>query len=92
MGLRRLKIWRWMIEEFIGKLGEYADDFDLEAWIRDCDDHETRVIQGDWWDYWLPVFEAEVRRRALPVAATFSGKTTTRLAAALANIAAAEKP
>lgn len=80
-----------MIEDFIEKLGNYSADFDLDAWIHSQDERETRVIQGDWWDYWLPAFEAEVRRRGLPIAsAPQLGKTTTRLATALANIKAAE--
>jgi len=93
MGLRRLKIWRWMIEEFISRLGTYADEFDIDVWIRDRDEQETRVIQSDgWWEYWLSAFDAEVRRRGLPIVATPQlAKTTTRLAAALANIKAAEK-
>lgn len=85
MQLKRLKFWRWMAEAFIAKLGQYAEEFDLDAWVHDCDDRETRVIAGDWWDYWLPAFEAEVRRRGLPVVvaetAPTAGKLTTRMAA-----------
>jgi hypothetical protein len=68
MGLKRLKFWRWMAEAFIDKLGEHAVAFDIEAWVCAQDRLETRVIAGDWWAYWLPAFEAEVRRRGLPLA------------------------
>lgn len=67
LNLRRLKFWRWMAEAFIDKLGEHADAFDIEAWVCERDKLETRVITGDWWDYWLPAFEAEVKRRGLPI-------------------------
>jgi len=81
-----------MAEELIARLGSYADDFHLDDWIREVDAHETRVFHGDWWDYWLPAFEAEVRKRRLPIAAVPSlGKTNTRLAAALRSIATAEE-
>jgi hypothetical protein len=70
MNLKRLKFWRWMAEAMIAQLGPHADEFDLDAWIHERDDTETRVITGDWWDYWLPAFEAEVKRRGLPIAAT----------------------
>lgn len=67
-GLHRLKIWRWMIDAMIEQLGDQADAFDIEAWIHLCDEREKRVITGDWWSYWLPAFEAEVKKRGLPLA------------------------
>lgn len=59
-----------MIDAFIEALGPYADTFDLDRWIHDVDASETRVITGSWWEFWRPVFEAEVRRRGLPIATT----------------------
>lgn len=87
MNLKRLKFWRWMAEAMIAQLGPHADEFDLDAWVHERDDTETRVITGDWWAYWLSAFEAEVCRRGLPIAAApAAGKLTTRLAAAMENI------
>lgn len=66
MGLRKLKIWRWMIESFMGALGDRLAEFDLDGWIQQVDASETRVITGDWWDYWRAAFNAEVKNRAIP--------------------------
>lgn len=70
LGLQRLKIWRWMVEEFIDRLGEHADSFDLDAWIQQQDRTEQRAIGGNWGAYWSTAFDAEIRRRGIPLAST----------------------
>lgn len=68
MGLQRLKFWRWMAEEFIQRLGDHAEAFDIEAWVCAQDRLETGVLTiKDWWAYWEPLFDAEVVRRRLPM-------------------------
>lgn len=59
-----------MIEEFIGRLGAHADAFDLDAWIQHMDRTEQRAIGGNWGAYWSTAFDAEIRRRGIPLAAT----------------------
>jgi uncharacterized protein YdaU (DUF1376 family) len=74
LGLRRLKIWRWMIDEFIDRLGEHAESFDLDAWIQQQDQTEQRAIGGEWGVYWTTAFDAEVRRRGIPLASSSDRK------------------
>lgn len=58
-----------MAEEFIQRLGDHADAFDIEGWVLEQDQRETGVVTiKDWWAYWEPRFEAEVTRRQLPMA------------------------
>ena len=67
--MKRVKIWRWMLEDFIAQLGDRADDFDLDAWVHRVDDEETRVLADvNWGAYWKRAFTEEVRRRGLPIA------------------------
>lgn len=75
LGLRRLKIWRWMVDEFIDRLGEHAEAFDLDAWIQQQDSTEQRVVGGNWGAYWSTAFDAEIRRRGIPLAASSDRKS-----------------
>jgi uncharacterized protein YdaU (DUF1376 family) len=71
MGLRRLKFWRWMAEDFIGRLGPVeADKFDIEAWVQHLDRTETRAVgpgSDAWGKYWMAMFDEEVRKRGIPL-------------------------
>ncbi len=76
LGLKRLKVWRWMLEDLIDTLGAHAVAFDVEAWLLDLDAKETRVVESTW--PWLKdELVLEVRRRGLPVAAVAKGAEST---------------
>jgi hypothetical protein len=77
MQLRHTKIWRWMLENFMAALGDRLDAFDLDAWVRQVDEAETRIVTGEWWDYWQAAFNAEVKKRGLPM---FVPETTGKAA------------
>lgn len=87
LGLRRFKVWRWMLDDLIGRLGSHADDFDIEGWLMNLDRHDSGVLIGDPWLWLQGEFSAEVQRRGLPIDAPVqAGKQTTKLADALAQI------
>ncbi len=71
LGLRRLRVWRWMLDDLIGRLGEHAETFDLDAWFSALDRRDSAVIPTDgMWALIQAEFDAEVRRRGLPIAST----------------------
>lgn len=87
-GFRRLRIFRWMVDDLIAALGAHLEAFDLDAWFQSVDEDESRVFPETW--PWIKTeLLAECRRRGLPIAeAPQAGKLTTRLASAMANIRA----
>lgn len=65
LGLRRFKVWRWMLDDLIDALGAHAETFDLDGWLQALDAKETRVISDSW--PWLKTeMLAEAKRRGLP--------------------------
>lgn len=98
--LRRLKVWRYMLDRWTERLGDHVGDFDLHGWLSDVDGSVGGVVLPssgqEWWTFLDAKFAEEVRRRGLPLAADDApkapqmGKLTTRLAAAMANIRAEE--
>ena len=66
MGLRRLKVWPWMLDSWIQTLGPHAEAFDLELWLHDIDGRDTKVVV-DSWAYLNAEFTREVTRRKLAV-------------------------
>lgn len=73
LGLRRLKVWRWMLDDLIAALGDHADAFDLEAWLQALDAREKNVVP-DVWPWLKTELIAEVRRRGLPMVETSDRK------------------
>jgi len=86
----RLRVFRWMVEELTGTLGNYSEQFDLDAWLQ-LVDQDGRVYPEQLWPWLKTEMVAECRRRGYPIAesgAAQAGKLTTRLASAMANIKA----
>ena len=81
LGLKRFKVWRWMLDQFIDQLGPHADAFDLEGWLLALDKRDTAVIT-DGWAFLQAAFAAEVELRGL--AAPIGGEDA-RLHALLAK-------
>ncbi len=91
---QKLTVFEWMHDDAMKILGQFADDFELDRFYDALDKRmfSEHIVQpardnGEW-------FRSEVireaQRRGLPIqiaAAPEAGKQTTRLAAALANIA-----
>ena len=73
LGLRRFKVWRWMLDDCIAALGEHAEAFDIEAWLQQLDAKETRVIP-DVWPWLKNELLAEARRRGLAAVETSDRK------------------
>lgn len=79
LGLRRLKVWRWMLDDLIDTLGDHAVAFDVTAWLQALDARETRVVERMW--PWLKdELLAEVKRRGLPVASAGGQESTQAMA------------
>lgn len=66
LGLRRLKVWRWMLDDLIDTLGDHAETFDIEAWLQALDAREKNVVP-DVWPWLKNELIAEARRRGLPM-------------------------
>lgn len=73
LGLRRIKVWRWMLDDLIAALGEHADAFDIMAWLQVLDAKETRGIP-DVWPWLKNEMLAEARRRNVPMVETSDRK------------------
>lgn len=73
LGLRRLKVWRWMLDDCIGALGDHAEAFDIEAWLQVLDAREKNVVP-EMWPWLKNELMAEARRRGLPMVATSDRK------------------
>lgn len=94
---QRLTVFDWMVEDCAKTLGNYTEQFDLHDWFFTLDARAVRegiVIPKRDGGAWLQselVAEAQRRRIPLRLATVQSaGKQTTRLASALAKIAAEE--
>jgi hypothetical protein len=91
LGLRRLRVWRWMLEDLIGRLGVHAATFDLDGWLSDLDRRDSGVVPTGkpGWEWLQAEFTAEVKRRglaaAMPTEERFS-KNTNRLLAAVSGL------
>ena len=67
LGLKRFKVWRWMLDDLIGRLGSHADTFSMDRWLAELDNRPGIVPQDSW--KWLQFeFYAEVEKRGLPIA------------------------
>jgi len=63
-GYQRLRLFRWMVEDMIGVLGNHLEAFDLDAWLQAIDEDGSRVIPETW--PWLrEQLVAECDRRGL---------------------------
>lgn len=72
LGLSRLKVWRWMVDDCIRLLGDHAEAFDLVGFFQELDRRETRVI-GVAWPWLREEVIAEAKRRKLPMASVVVG-------------------
>lgn len=89
MHLKRLKVWRWMLDAWIGRLGDHADGFGLDEWLHTVDADTSVVLPGqaDYWPWLDRLFSAEVRRRGLPLASAAAGEDEDLTAAIRADLA-----
>jgi uncharacterized protein YdaU (DUF1376 family) len=80
----RFKVWRWMLEEWIGRLGDRAETFDIEAWLLELDARDKLLIpvntnwkwlDAQWWD--------EATKRGLVAQAAVVGGEDAMWAAAI---------
>lgn len=63
-GYRRLRLFRWMIDDLIAMLGDHIETFDLDAWLQAVDEDGSKVIPKTW--PWLKdECSAECWRRGL---------------------------
>ena len=86
LGLPRLKVWRWMLDEFIASLGSQAGGFDLEDWLLAVDRSGVAFPSGDaYWPWLRGAFNAEVARRGLLTAAPVEHPEIAKLKAELAG-------
>lgn len=86
-GFRRLKVWRWMIDDWTDRLGPHAASLCIIDWLHELDERDDDIPPRDPWVWLDSEFMAEVRRRGLPVAqAAHLGKQTTNLMAAVSNL------
>jgi uncharacterized protein YdaU (DUF1376 family) len=93
----RFVVFEWQLDELGRTLGPHLDGFDLHGFFDDLSQRSRShglVIPSDRdarWKWLQGQVEAEARRRGLPMASLPAvGKSTTRLATALANIRARE--
>lgn len=90
---QRLTVHEWMLDELMKMLGTHTDEFGIDEWFFEADGKAMAmaVVSDDWWPWLKAETKAEAQRRGLPIALApmlTSGKQTSRLAAALANIKA----
>jgi len=64
-GYRRLRLFRWMVEELIGMLGDHVETFDLEGWLQAIDSDGSIVIPALLHPWLKLELEAECKRRGL---------------------------
>ena len=88
--LRRLKVWRYMVERWTERLGDHADAFDIHGWLADLDGQVGSVVLpssgNEWWAFLDARFTAEVRKRGLPVASVEpAGPTNKRIVGLMAG-------
>lgn len=94
----RISLHRWMLDQIIRNLGPHADAFDLDAWVYSlpaaADAQGMTFPTGDFWPWVQEELKRECQRRGLPVANADTvpslGKQSTRLLAAIQNIARTE--
>lgn len=88
----RLFLHRWQLDALIDILGAHADGFGLDEWLDDINRRLAgSALPRDPWRYVKAELHTELARRGLASPeAPQMGKQTTRLAAALASINAAE--
>jgi hypothetical protein len=94
---QRLTVFEWMLDDLAKMLGAHFEAFDCHAWFFELD---ARAVEAgmvipprDGGAWLLAETLVEARRRGLPIAVAAvpaAGKLTTRLAAALEEIAAEE--
>ncbi|HEX8030313.1 MAG TPA: hypothetical protein VF491_17685 [Vicinamibacterales bacterium] len=96
---QRLTVFEWMFDDCLKALGEHFVAFGLDDWFQVIDDRAVReglvIPKRDGGEWLQAELVAECQRRGLPIrfASTQNqtlGKQTTRLAAAISNIRAAE--
>lgn len=91
---QRFSVFEWQIDKLSQMLGNNTESFDLQQWFFDLDEQARRsdlvIPQRDGGEWLLAQTLAEAQRRGLPIASSQPnlGKSNTRLAIALARIAA----
>ena len=94
---QRFAVHRWQVDELISMLGAQVETFDLDEWLLTGAAERARQEPGvipDWWKWLKAETLREAQRRGLPIArpdVSPLGKSSARLAAALANIRAREE-
>jgi hypothetical protein len=80
----RFKVWRWMVDEWVKRLGDQAESFNVEAWLLDLDQRDKLLIpvntnwkwlDAQWWD--------EATKRGLVAQAAVVGGEDAMWAAAI---------
>jgi hypothetical protein len=88
-------VFEWQLDDLMRLLGSHTEPFDLHAWFSTLDARAVAsdcvIPQRDNGAWLQSETLTEAARRGLPIAivspASVAGKQTTRLAAAVANIA-----
>ena len=92
----RLTLHRWMLDQLIDNLGPHAEAFELDTWVHALPlvadaQGMTFPTTADVWPWVQAELKRECQRRGLPVASADTaprlGKQSTRLLAAIQNIA-----
>lgn len=74
-GYRRLRIFPWMLDEMLGMLGQYADEFDLDKWLLMLDSSGS-VLPPTLWPWMKEAVSAEAAKRGFGASATTNGTHT----------------
>jgi hypothetical protein len=64
-GFNRLRIFRWLIDDMTGMLGDHVESFDLEGWLQSIDENGAIVIPANQIPWLKTELELECRRRGL---------------------------
>lgn len=90
----RLVVFDWMLTKMQATLGPYADSVEWDVWLDAADQRAMaqQVVVSDWWPWLQSELLTYARSQGWAVAVQTTGKPTlaAKMAAALANIKAAE--
>lgn len=79
----RIDLHRWQLDALIATLGPHAADFQLDEWVMSLSAREVTIPRGQMWAWVQAEFEAEIRRRGLPVAQPTNAAPTNKRIAGL---------